>query len=358
MCGNENGLAAAVLSGEGLALYDAGKNAFIEIAARNEDPNGLHANLEQFSGIIPFRDREGNIWVSSDRGLNIFNPNKKHFYFYGTHNAKNKAAFPAYTPGGFINNPGDSDMYVGYYDQTGGIVRFTKDLQFKKQYLYSINGNSNLRENQVWCMFKDENDVIWAPNQAGTMLRLDTKNDQLTLVNDPALFGNINIIKNDAGGDTWMGTWANGLRKSDHLTHRVSTFIEPAVGSPVIPKNVFSLLFDGDSIIWVGTNDLGFLRFDKRSNTYTHNYLFNEKDPSSISSNMTKAIIAYNDDTLLLATNMGVNIFDKKKQLFTHISVKEGLPGNSVESIELDEERNLWTACDGGFCKINMLLYR
>ena len=352
--GNDNGFYAVVLSGQGIAIYEAGKDTFSEIPIRNNDPNGLHATLELFSGIIPFKDREGNIWVSGDRGVNIINPDKKHFYFYGSDSATNKQAFPAYAVNGFINSSVSKEIYACYYDQTGGIVRFTEDMQFKKQYLYNKNGNTNLKENQIWCLFKDENGDILAPNQAQTMLKLNTKTDQLTLVNDSALFGYINFTKTDTNGDIWIGTWANGLRKIDHLTHKVSTFILPPKGSTVIPKNIWTFSFDGDSIIWVGTNELGLLRFDKRTNTYNDHYLFDENIRSSISSNTIKAIIPYNDDTLLLATGMGVNIFDKKKQVFTHISVKEGLPGNIVENMALDDEKNLWTACDGGFCKINM----
>ena len=352
-CGNKENLVAAVVSGEGIALYNADNNTVNEIAVNNDDPNGLHGNLQNFSGTTCL-DREGNIWISSDRGLNIFNPNKKYFHFYGNSNKNAKTIFPSFGVNGFINSPVDSDIFVCYYDQVGGIVRLTKDLQFKKKYLYSKKGNSNLKENQIWCLFQDEKGVIWAPNQAKSMLRLDPKSDELTLVEDPALFANFNIVKNDREGNTWMGTWSDGLKKIDHLTHKVTTYLQPPEGSTVVPKNILSLNFDGDSIIWVGTNEQGFLRFDKRTGKYTHNYLFNENDPSSISSNMIKAIITYNDDTLLLATNMGVNIFNKKKQIFTHLSVKEGLPGNSVETIEIDDAKFLWTACDGGFCKINM----
>ena len=94
-------------------------------------------------------------------------------------------------------------------------------------------------------MYRDDEGVIWAPNQAKSMLRLDVKKDKLDLVKDTNLFTNIISSKKDANGDRWMGTWSNGLKKIDHQTHVVSTFMHPAPGSSIVPKSIFSFLFDG-----------------------------------------------------------------------------------------------------------------
>lgn len=342
------------LLAHGIAYYNPLKDSFTEIPITNEDPYGLHGPITTEWSTTTLKDRDGNMWISGgDKGLNIFNPVKRKFTFYGT-NLGNHKEDPPYAANGFIQDPGDGDIYVGYYYPTGGIVRFSKDLVAKKKYLYSKAGNNKALENQAWCLYRDDDGSIWAPNQSGTILKLDTHNEKLSILKDTALFANIPVIQEDGKGDIWVGCWSGGLKKIEHQTQQVTTFLSTAPGSKTIANSILSLYFDGDSIIWIGTNTEGFLQFDKRTNTYNRQYLLDETNPASISGNTIFNIKRYNDDTLLLATDMGVNIFDKKKRTFSNISTKNGLPGNVVETIELDDKQNLWAGCIGGFCKINM----
>jgi len=344
----------AIIDGEGIALCDPLSQSFTEILINNDDPNGLHSDIEFFGAINSFRDREGNIWMGSNRGLNIFNPRKKAFRFYGSSKIKSEGHIPALSVSGFLQSPTDSDIYVSYYYPTGALVRLSPNLQFKKKYAWVKNGSTDIAENQLWYMYLDEAGKIWLPNQAKTILKLDTKTDQLSLSNDSTLYGNINSISRDDSGNTWLGTWGKGLKKIDGRTREVSSYLEPPAGSAPRPKTVLCLFMDGDSLIWTGTNGFGFLCFNKKLNKFTQLYLNDEKDTFSLSNNSVNRIISYNNDTLLLATSAGINIFDKKKKIFTTITGKDGFSANSVETIELDENKNLWVGCDGGFYKIDM----
>lgn len=345
---------ALVLTGEGIALFDAKTNTFTETGIHNNDPNGLHSALEMFGNVAIFEDREQNIWISTERGINIFNPDKKHFNFYGSESYQGKSDLPAYVVNGLITDTASGDIFIGYYHPGGGVIRLSKDLTFKRHYLFSENGTSVLAENQVWCLFQDKDGIIWAPNQAKSILRIDPKQDRLTLVNDSSLYANISVMKQEKNGDIWLGTWANGLQKIDHQTKSVTRYMQQGQGAFGNPKNVLSLYSEGDSIIWVGSNENGFYRFDKRTEKYTASYRFNENNPSSISSDIILKILPYKNDTLILATAMGLHFFNKKTGTFGHLTAKDGLPGNTVQTIQLDELDNLWAACDGGFCKVNM----
>jgi|GEM_PF-6841959 len=354
LTGAADGSVMVDLLAHGIAYYDPAKDAFTEIPIKNDDPNGLHGPIAMEWSTTTLKDRDGNMWVSGgDKGLNIFNPSKRKFTFYGTAFGNDNNG-PAYSANGFIQDPVDGDIYVGYYYPTGGIVRFSKDLIFKKKYLFSKAGNSNTPENQAWCLYRDKDGLIWAPNQAGTILRLDTHTEKLSLLKDTALFVNITSIQRDEKDDIWVGCWAGGLKKIDHQTRQVTNFLSTAPGSNIVAENILSLYLDGDSVLWTGTNGQGLMQFDKRTNQYSHQYLLDETNPASISGNSIFKIIKYNNDTLLLATSMGVNIFDKRKRTFSNISTKDGLPGNVVGPIDLDDKQNLWTGCIGGFCKINI----
>ena len=352
LTGHADGSLMVDLFDEGIAFYDPAKDAFTKIPSKNEDPEGLHGVVDW--GTVTLKDRDGNMWISgNDKGLNIFNPSKIKFRFYRS-NATNSTHVPDYSSNGFVQDPVDGDIYVGYYHPMGGVARFSSDLAFKNKYLVSNGGNRNTHENQIWCLFQNDDGSIMAPNQLKTIVKLDLKTHKISVVIDSPLFTNINFTEKDQKGNMWLGTWSAGLKKIDHQTKQVTTFLETAPGATVPARNILSACIDGDSIIWVGTNDQGFLRFDTRTNKYSERYLYDENDPLSISSNTIKTVLRYSDDTLLLATTMGVNIFDKKKKTFHNISTKDGLAGNLVETIVLDDNDDLIIACDGGLCKLNM----
>ncbi len=215
----------AGLAGEGIAIYEPAKNVFTPVIINNDDPNGLHAEKESFLGSEPFTDREKNIWLPTGQGINIFNPLKKHFTYYGQHEG-----IPDYEANYILQNPADSDIFVSFYSAKGGIVRLSKDLKFKKHYLFT-DKPQDAGKNQIWCMYLDEKGILWAPNQNRTTLKLNTRTDELTETKDSLLSGYISLIQKDNYGYLWVGTWSLGLKQYDLQTKRVSTFIEPPPGS-------------------------------------------------------------------------------------------------------------------------------
>ncbi len=349
-----DGSFTALLTGEGIARYDKVKDSFDVITINNMDPNGLHADVDRFEGVATLTDRERNIWITGNKGLNIFNPTQRQFYFYGISDPGKPTDPAPYTVNDFIQSPIDGDIYVCYYHPAGGIVRFNADLQFKKRYLFNKNGTMVTGENEIWCMYLDDKGVIWAPNQAGSILKLDTKTEKLSLDTDTTEAIFINTLQRDTGGNLWMGTWSHGLRRSDPSFKNIVSYITPPAGSTIIPKNITALCFSGDSLVWAGCNGQGLLKFDRRKNAFTRQYLFNEQDKTSISSNVIYRILDYNPDTLLVATSMGINLFDKKKETFVAYTARNGFPSNITVAMEPDEHKNLWIACQDGFCKMNM----
>ncbi len=338
----------AGLAGEGIAVYEPGVDKFIPVGINNDDPNGFHADKATYSSSVPFTDRENNIWLPSDHGVNVCNPMKKRFYYYD-----HSDGIPEYEVSAILQNPADSDIYISLYSAKGGIVRLSKDLKFKKQYLFT-NNPAEGGKNQVWCMYLDDKGIIWAPNQSKTVLKLNTRSDELKESRDSLVRDFINIIYKDHYSDLWFCTWGSGLIRLDHTTGKMTSFMTPPPGSTVIPRNIYTLYFDSDSTIWVGTNGSGLLQFDCRQNKFVRQFLFSDQHPESISSNRIFRIIPYHRDTLLIATPIGINVYDKQKNVFGVITTRDGLPNNIVESIILDPVDQLWVACVGGFCKMNM----
>ncbi len=343
---------AVWLAGTGMAIYQPEKDEFSIKLIDNKNPYGLHASSERLNMNILI-DRECNFWSGTDKGINIFNPARQYFSYYGFQSGyPNAGTFPAYIASGFLQSA-NGDVFVSYYHDHGGIFQLDSNLQIKKRYLVKW-GNTNYNDkNQVWGLYRDPRGVIWAPNQDGTILKLDQRTGKLsdTVIRD--LSGCINTMQQDENGDWWIGHWARGLIRMDHNTGKVQCFNNPPGALSYPLKNVLCIYQDEDSILWTGTNQ-GLFRFNKIKKAFTGVYVSGERDGRSISNNIINSIIPYNQDTLLIATAAGLNLFDKHKKIFSLISTKDGLPNNFVEIIAVDKHHDVWAGCVEGFCRINM----
>ena len=337
------------LISRGIACYNAGKNDFSIIESANQIPYGLH--LESFSSIAVIEDTEQNMWIGTDRGINVTNSSKQHFFTYGL-DGNNIGKIPSLPVSDLLQTP-SGDIYISYYYVNGGIVQLDSSLKFKHHYLYRENGNFNSLFNEIWNLFLDNDGLIWAPNQQKSILQLDTKKNLLSIFKDSVLDGNILQIQKDQNNHLWIAHWNKGLVEMDRTSGTIisyNSFLHPQV--PELHRA--NCLLQDNNTVWVGSMANGLQLFDKKTHRFVESFVTEETNPHSISSNNIIGILEYNKDSLILATEAGINIFDKNKKVFTLISSKDGLPSNLVQAIEMDDQNNLWVACVRGICKVNM----
>lgn len=347
-----NGQLLVSLFSKGLAFYDEATDRFSILKADNNDPFGLHMELHSSGSLTLKEDREKNIWIGTAAGINIFNLEKPHFITYNLP-ANSKIGVQPDGEVSDILQTNEGDFYVSYYTDNGGIRRFDSNLNFKTQYLWKGEGKNAAGENKLWCLFQDKEGTVWAPNQAFDILQLQPATGKVALLKDSLLHGAINQIKQDAENNIWLAHDRKGLLKMEAGKRPVSVFgnfLRPEAGER---RRVRCLLFDGDKI-WVGTVLNGLQLFDKKTERFTEAYMTDAKDNRSISNNNVIDILSLNEDTLIVATQGGINIFDKKKKTFSAIFSKDGLPNNLVQAIVLDDNRNLWAAFASGLSKIDL----
>lgn len=347
-----NGLLLLPLFSRGIALYDYAADSFMVINTSNHDPQHLHLQSNTYSSIVLTEDKEKNIWMATDAGINVFSLQKPHFITYAYPGNNGSDLVPASEVSDFVQS-GNGDIYCSNYYVNGGITQFDQHLKVKHRFVWKGKSDYNADANQLWDIFLDKEGVIWAPNQAGHILQLNTKNSQVSILKDSLLFGPINQIRQDAEDNIWLAHHRKGLIKIDGRTREKSLYADfwkPVAGSK---RRVMCFLFDKEKI-WVGTLHNGLQLFDKKSGVFTESYMMDESNSQSISDNNIIGLLHYNDDTLIIATNGGINFFDKRKKIFSALLSKDGLPNNLVQSIILDNNRDLWAAFAGGLSKINI----
>ena len=348
----QNGEILVPLAGRGLAFYQPELNKFFIAEADNTKPYSYHINKTSYASVCIAQDRAKNTFIGSDKGINIYNPDKQFFQTHLPATEKNNI-FPRELVNDFLELP-DGNILVSYYNVNGGIAKMDSNFHFNKQYLFNSKGSKNSGSNQIWNLFRDNKGIIWAPNQNRNILKLNLVTGNILEENDAGLSGPITTVKQDAGGNTWMGHWKKGLVKIEAVSHKKYFYSQFIFSDSANKKRVQCILLDGDKI-WAGTVQNGLQVFDKKKERFIEAFTINEKSNTSISSNCVTDIIKYNRDTLIVATLMGVNIFDINKKLFKTVSTKEGLPNNLVQTVIKDQKGNVWAACyDNGICKINI----
>ncbi len=349
VCRLPDGKIIIPLLGRGLAIYQPGVDSFYVINADVNQEYAYHLNEGSPTSVCVIQDREKNIIIGNENGINICNPGKRYFFSHGT----NDRSISKEPISDFLEMP-DGNIFMSFYSANGGIVKMDSAYNIKRQYLVNKERNENSRRNQIWNLFKDETGIIWAPNQRNTILKLDPGTNKLIEEDDSLFFGPIITMKQDDPGVFWLGHWSKGLVKAMLSSHKRYYYNQFLYSDSNVIKRVQSILLDGDKI-WVGTFQNGLQLFDKGKEKFIEAFISDEKNKAAISSNSINDILRYSRDTLVLATEMGVNIFDEKNKTFKAITVKEGLPNNIAFTVIKDEMGDLWVAfANGGLCKINM----
>jgi ligand-binding sensor domain-containing protein/putative methionine-R-sulfoxide reductase with GAF domain len=349
----QDGAVIIGLIDRGLAISYPNKDKLELINTDNTKTTSYHSIESDGSYTSLTEGRNKNILVGSSAGINIFNTEKL-FFTVHQYEERSKNLFPKEAANDFLEMP-NGDIYIGYYDWNSGIVKADSNFQFKKKFLYSIHGiDKNITSNQIWNLFNDGKGTIWAPNQARSILKINIQNEKITEEKNDILNGPINMIKQDAEGNIWMGHWSKGLVKKDGITNTYKFYTEFVHINSTIKKRVQCILLDGNKI-WAGTLQDGLQLFDKSKEKFVEGFVADEKNKTSISNNCVNDIIRYNEDTLVIATLMGLNIFNERTKTFKTITTKDGLPNNLIQSIINDGLGYIWVAFfSGDLCRINM----
>ena len=132
-----------------------------------------------------------------------------------------------------------------------------------------------------------------------------------------------------------------------------------------ISSSLKQVTFDNDISLYgirsIVKDDQGFMWFATETGVHRYDgydlktYQNNSSVPSSLSDNFVTTLYLDNDNNLLVGTsNGGLNIFDRKTELFTHYKnseLKSSITKGRINSIFQDKKDNIWVATTYGLSK-------
>ncbi len=352
-------------------------------------PNSLSNNVVH--DIL--EDHMGVLWVSTDDGLNAFNPATDSFSHYTIQSTGSKAGDLAEDPQGHLwiaadsglvrlnkertervevkhspENPYsiDKDHIVSLMaDQSGTIWVGTLSHGINKANIYQKpfqlyqhhpSLSHSLSLNQVVSITEDQTGTVWIGTLGGGLNRFDKQKQTFTHYRhdpeDPRSLSDdyVSDILEDQEGNLWIATMG-GHKTFSRLNPNTGTFESYSEGvyGKLGEHGVFTIYEDKEGVLWLGTM-WGVKSWDRNTGKIMH-YTHDPNKPDGLSDHWITSIIEDHQGNLWMGADVGLNKLDRKTGRFTQYktdSHNDSITANEIRCVFQDSQKNLWIGTKGG----------
>ncbi|MEO7989384.1 MAG: two-component regulator propeller domain-containing protein [Chryseolinea sp.] len=151
----------------------------------------------------------------------------------------------------------------------------------------------------------------------------------------------------DQEGNFWFASLRHGAFK---YYPKTNTWIElPKDPDALFVDRATALLSDPQhNAVWIADFSFGVFRYDLKTKKYDY-FGANTKDPKTIQSSLINSLtIDKHGDVWIATTSGGVSKYSQQTKSFTTFSMKNGLPENTIHSVQADVNGNIWLASSKG----------
>jgi ligand-binding sensor domain-containing protein len=264
-------------------------------------------------------DRDGSIWVGTQLGLVHYN--KGSWTIFNTSNSGipvNFVASLAIDPKG--------TKWIGFYEK--GACSFDG----KSWTLFGDSDSMIPERTWVTAFAFDRENNVWIGTQNKGLAKFDGKRWAWFDSTGQALpYDYVTSLAVDTGGNVLVGTWVGGLTIFDGSNWKTCNDVS---GDHLPSNRVFSICFDKNSIAWIATYD-GAARFDgKEWQTVL------TEDGKRLT--RTYDIAAYRDNSVLIASESGLALFDGTKCTITNLQEAGAARYRPVRLVTVDSANHVW----------------
>lgn len=311
---------------------------FVQIETDNMKPGSFHYNEVVYAMQV---DKEGNFWIGSDRGLNIFNPFYQHFYTINNTDLPTKFISSVASQKLFETSKGDVLIGTEY----GGWFQCDSHFKLKKNFSVQLNSSSSYIDScktVVKCFAEDKDGRIWIGHRGGVLGIYDpvTGNIKYQRISEFKK-STITSIQCDAIGNMWFSfrDSSNSLIKWDKSAKQYKAYNDSRLKKSEPHQSSILITKQGD--IWVQTFGNGVYRFDPVKEKISEIYrddLPPYKIPTAV-----QHISSLNDSIVAIASFAeGFFLVNTNNKTCAHLGTGDGLPSNLAKAIVTDSRHNYW----------------
>ncbi|HUR10961.1 MAG TPA: two-component regulator propeller domain-containing protein, partial [Flavitalea sp.] len=321
---------------------------FIEKGNKFKPVRSLYNNEQSIrfdNARFMYEDRQKNIWICTDNGVFVFNPDAQLFNNYGLIRPGEKS--PRDGPVQVVTQLKNGNIWVGCWGL--GLFCYDKDMNPIPLPRGLEHANASY---SMWSICEqDSTKYVWIGMQAGGLMVYDQAHAKSWTFTHPIFEGKtIRQIEEDRQGNMWFGTHAGQIIKWDKKV----AGNDPQKGYRliVVKGTVLKMLCDQQGDLWVATAGTGLLRIDTRKNLIIDVFSSTGRERQRLWRQSPLDVIQV-DDSLLLVANGAVDMLNRYTRKVVHISTEDGLPSNSVLNIQQDNDGIIWLGMTNGLCRFN-----
>ncbi len=160
-------------------------------------------------------------------------------------------------------------------------------------------------------------------------------------VQDGLVTNDVRALYQDSIGYLWIGT-SEGLERYDGKRFVNLFSLLPSTYNKSV-NGVNCIIETKGGVMWIGTRNGGVVKYDKNKN----NFIYYTEDPHkpSILSNYIWSFYKYGDDTLIISTSKGANLFKIESE---KVEKLPNVGNKKFFSYLYDSRKRLWGATSGG----------
>lgn len=326
----------------GLALFNPQTEEFITFRHKVGDIESLISNH-----VFCIKEmRDGTLWVCTDMGgISILDLQNTAFMDPATVRFRNIAVTND-NHGLSSANPRclfqDSygNIWIGNY--RGG-VDFISDMQPTFQtFAYAMERYGRQSDKQVWGVCVDNDQQVWlgGENEVVSVVGYKVKDIISVAGYSSKQHTHVNVICRDEKGMLWLGMYNDGVLRLDPRTHKIERI------SFSTNENVRAFYEEPGKKIWIGTE------------TGVYSYEGNKVKPEEAINNqltdkMVHSILCDRQGKLWVGTfGKGIWVFDNTYKVVVRLEVENGLCSNAINHLYMDSAGGIWAATRNGLVYI------
>ncbi|KQB42869.1 Histidine kinase [Flavobacterium daejeonense] len=318
------------------------KNLLINFLSNSNDRKSLSSNW--INDIIAVDNK--TIWFATKNGLCVYEKDKNKFTRHG-HNPLKSYSISDDDVKCFLKDR-HNDIWVG--TNGGGVNFFQKTNTNFTNIREVIKPNFGLNTAFVNALARENDGSVWVGTNGGGLNYLDFRNNknityQIEGYDFDKSVNMITALVNQNKENLFCGTF-NGLFKFNKISKTFQYVSLSRKDSKERERPITSLLLDNGDL-WVGTNGNGLKKVmpDGTVEIYMADGSLNSLSDNFITS------IENRKFGLWIATQYGLNYFDKKRKQVTKIyktGSKSGLSNNSLTVMFTDSKNRFWVGAESG----------
>jgi two-component system sensor histidine kinase ChiS len=240
-----------------------------------------------------------------------------------------------------IVTAGDDTFYIG--TENGGLNILDLRTRTFTHEIADPEDEASLSSNSIWSMYLDNQGILWIGTYNGGVDYVSPLGERfhwLRARRGGLSDAHVGSVMEDHLGNLWIGTDGGGLNQLHRKTGTYTYYRHDPKNAATIGSNaVFALLEDSSRTIWVGGWDSGLCRLDPVSGRGTC-FRHDPNDSATIVNDNVWRILELRTGELLVVTLLGVDLFDRRTGIFTHLFRRSA--GEVFFSAAEDGNGNLW----------------